>query len=148
MFSWKCSFSDPFKGSLRKETASEVVLLATWSFCVLETGSCTISCSLTRSRLVFFFPPPSPSFHMLVYVQYIISRFSLCLPVCWNKYNRTPLTRTLVFRIANYPDRLGPSGKFVENSIKLTCLEIALYRIKYSTVLWLLELQIRRGRKV
>jgi hypothetical protein len=36
----------------------------------------------------------------------------------------------------------------VENSTKLTCLDIAGYRIKYSTELWLLELQIRRGRKV
>jgi hypothetical protein len=50
--------------------------------------------------------------------------------------------------MANYPDRLGPSGKFVENSTKLTCLEIADYLVKYSRVLWLLELQIRRGRKV
>ena len=33
------------------------------------------------------------------------------------KYNRTPLIRTLVIRIANYPDRFDPSGKFVENSI-------------------------------
>jgi hypothetical protein len=31
---------------------------------------------------------------------------------------------------------------------KGTCLEITVYRIKYSTVLWLLELQNRRGRKV
>ena len=38
--------------------------------------------------------------------------------------------------------------KFVENSTKLTCLEINGYRIKYSTVLWLVELQIRSGRKV
>ena len=58
-------------------------------------------------------------------------------------YCTTPLTG-----IANYPDRLSPSCKFVENSIKLTCLEITGYRIKYNTVLWLLELQIRRGRKV
>ena len=64
------------------------------------------------------------------------------------KYSRTPLIRTLVIRIANYPDRLGPLGKFVENSTKLTCLEITGYRIKYSTVLWLIELQIRCGRKV
>ena len=41
----------------------------------------------------------------------------------------------------------GPSGKFVENSTKPTCLEIAGYRTKYSTVLWLLELQLRLGRK-
>jgi len=31
-----------------------------------------------------------------------------------DKDRRTPLNRTLVIRIANY--RLGPSGKFVENS--------------------------------
>ena len=63
-------------------------------------------------------------------------------------YGRTPLIRTLVIRIAYNPNRLGSAGKFVENPAKLTCLEIAGYRIKYSTVLWLLELQIRRGRKV
>jgi len=63
-------------------------------------------------------------------------------------YSRTPLIRKLDIRIANYPDRLGPSGKYVENSIELICLEIAGYGIRYSTVLWLPELQIRRGRKV
>ena len=49
---------------------------------------------------------------------------------------------------AVYPTRLRPSGKCVENSTKLTCLEITGCRIKYSTVLWLLELQLRRGRNV
>jgi hypothetical protein len=63
------------------------------------------------------------------------------------KNSSTPLLRTLVIRVANYPDRFGPSGKFDENSKKLSCLEITGYRIKYSTVLWLLELQIRHGRK-
>jgi hypothetical protein len=33
-----------------------------------------------------------------------------------------------------YPDRLGPSVKFVENSTKQTSLQITGYRIKYSTV--------------
>ena len=56
-------------------------------------------------------------------------------------YSRTPLIRTLVIRKANYPDQLGPSGKFVENSTKLSRLEITGYWIKYSTVLWLIELQ-------
>jgi len=55
---------------------------------------------------------------------------------------------TLVIRIANYTDRHGPSGKYVENSTKLTCLEIADRQIKCGTVSWLLELQIRYGRKV
>ena len=45
-------------------------------------------------------------------------------------------------------DRFGPSGEFLGNFTQLTCLEITGYRNKYSTVLWLLELQIRRGRKV
>ena len=62
--------------------------------------------------------------------------------------SRTPLIRTLVIRTVNCPDQLGPSVKFVENSTKLTSLEITSYRIKYSAVLWLIELQIRRGRKV
>jgi len=37
-------------------------------------------------------------------------------------------------------DQLGPWGKFVENSTKLTCLEISGYQIMYNTVLYLLEL--------
>ena len=45
-------------------------------------------------------------------------------------------------------DQLAPSGKFVENSTKITCLEITSYQIKYGTVLWLLELPVSRGRKV
>ena len=49
---------------------------------------------------------------------------------------------------AGYSDRLGPSDKFVEESTKLTCPKTAGYRIKYSTVLWLIELQIWRGVKV
>ena len=61
------------------------------------------------------------------------------------KYNRAPLIRALVIRIANYPNRLGPSGILVENSTKLNCLVITGYWIKYSTVLWLIELQTRRG---
>jgi len=47
-----------------------------------------------------------------------------------------------------YLDQLGPCGKFVKNSTKLTCLEIGGYRIMYNTVLYLLELQTRSGRKV
>ena len=55
--------------------------------------------------------------------------------------------------ISNYPDadyldRHGPLGKFVQNSTQLICHEITGYRINYSTELWLLELQIRHGRKV
>jgi hypothetical protein len=47
----------------------------------------------------------------------------------------------------NYPDRLGPSGNFVENSTKLICLEITGYRIEYRAVkcYGCPELQIRRG---
>ena len=52
-----------------------------------------------------------------------------------------------IYPVVGYPDRLGPSGKFVQNSTKLPCLTITGYRIKYSTVLRLLELQVRRGRK-
>jgi hypothetical protein len=38
--------------------------------------------------------------------------------------------RKLVIRTANCPDRLGSWDKFVDNSKKLTCLEITGYRIK------------------
>jgi len=44
----------------------------------------------------------------------------------------------LAIRIANYPNRLDPSGKIVDNSTKPTCLGITGYQTKYSTVLWLL----------
>jgi hypothetical protein len=62
----------------------------------------------------------------------------------------TPIIQTLVIRKANYADRLGPSGNFVENSTKLICLEAGGCRIECSTVkcYGCLELQIRRGRKV
>jgi hypothetical protein len=66
----------------------------------------------------------------------------------FSEYSVTQLLRKLVIRISNYSSLLGPSGNFDENSTKLTCLEIAGYGIKYSTVLWLIELQIRRGRMV
>ena len=62
----------------------------------------------------------------------------LCIKI---QYNFTYLN-------AGYPDRLGPSVKSVEKSKNLSCLEITGNRIKYSTVLCLLELQIKRGRKV
>jgi hypothetical protein len=46
----------------------------------------------------------------------------------------TPIIRTLVIRNSNYPDKLGPSGNFVENSTQLISLEIAGYWIEHSTV--------------
>jgi hypothetical protein len=52
------------------------------------------------------------------------------------------------YPIANYLDRLGPLHIFVDNSTRLTCLVITGYRIKYSTMLWLLELQISCGWNV
>ena len=55
------------------------------------------------------------------------------------QYRRTHLIRRLVIGIANFPDRLGPSGKFVDNSTKLNCLEITGYAIKYRTLLWLIN---------
>jgi len=64
------------------------------------------------------------------------------------RYVRHNSTYTDAGYNANYPDRLGLSGKSVENCTKLICLEITGYRIKHGTVLWLLELQIRRDRKV
>jgi hypothetical protein len=55
------------------------------------------------------------------------------------KYIRTPVIQMQANWIANL---LGPSDKFVEYSTKLTCLEITGDCIKYSTVYWLLELQM------
>jgi len=40
----------------------------------------------------------------------------------------------MVIRVADYPDRLGPSCKFVENSTELVYLEITCYWIKCSIV--------------
>ena len=86
----------------------------------------------------------------------LILTFNICgCSTCWAivrsafyTYSRTPIILKSVIRLANYPDRLGPSGSFVENSTKLTCHEITGYRIKYSTVLWLIELHNRSGRNV
>jgi len=61
---------------------------------------------------------------------------------------RIPLQQNSTYPEAGYPDRLGPWGTSVDISKKLTRFEITGYRIKYSTVLWHLKLQIRRGRKV
>ena len=58
------------------------------------------------------------------------------------------LQQNSIYSDAGYPNQFGPSGKFVENSIKVTCLEISIYRIQYSTALWLLEAPVRRGRQV
>jgi hypothetical protein len=82
-----------------------------------------------------------PAIHFNTFVMYFnVKGISV-------SYIRTPLIWTLFIRMANYSDRLGPCGKFVENSTKLTGLEITGYRIKYNTVLWLLEIKIRLGRK-
>ena len=56
------------------------------------------------------------------------------------KYSRIQIIRKLVIRIANNPNWLGTTGKFVKNFKKLTCLEITDYQIKYNAFLWLLEL--------
>jgi len=52
----------------------------------------------------------------------------------------------------NFPDQLSRTGKIVENSTKITCLEIIgdqiKFKYKYSTVLRLLELPIRHSQKV
>jgi len=50
-------------------------------------------------------------------------------------YSRSPLIWMLVIHITNYLYWLGLLGQFVENSTKLTCLEITGYWIKYNTVL-------------
>jgi hypothetical protein len=55
------------------------------------------------------------------------------------KYSRIPLIRTLVIRIADHLDRLGPSSKFVEDCTKLIWVEVTSYGIKYSVELWLVE---------
>jgi hypothetical protein len=99
-------------------------------------------------KYVSFNRPTFPNYATVMFrkIQCKLTLHKSELSVC--VYSRTPLNRTLFIRIANYPDQLAPSGKFVEISTKLTCLEITGYRIKYSTVLWLLDLQIRRGRNV
>jgi len=86
-------------------------------------------------------------------IESIVTRPRITEALCFDfvegrNYSTTPLIRKLVIRIANYLDRLGPSSKFIKNSTKLICLEIAGHRIKYSILLWLLEFQTRHGGKV
>ena len=58
----------------------------------------------------------------------------LMLDVPFSYYSRIPLIRTMVIRIKNYPDRFGPSGKFVENCTEQSRLKVTGFRIKYCTV--------------
>jgi len=97
----------------------------------------------TKSELMTSGGPPNDEmlFEYQFWERFIVHH-------CTTEYSWIPLIRKLVIRITNCPDRLGPSGKFVENSTKLTRLEITGNRIKYSTVLWLLELRISHGRMV
>jgi hypothetical protein len=44
------------------------------------------------------------------------SLYRLRYPGHFTVYSRTTLIQTLAILIDNYPDRFGPSGKFVENS--------------------------------
>jgi hypothetical protein len=43
-----------------------------------------------------------------------------------SKNSRNPFIRTLVILIANYPERLGPSGKFVENLQNQIALKLSV----------------------
>ena len=56
---------------------------------------------------------------------------------------RTPLVRTLVIRIG-----LARSVNLLRMLLNKFALQITGCQIQYGTVLWLIELQIRRGRKV
>jgi len=95
---------------------------------------------------------------VLVNVNAVICfRFKLRLKLRKNEHSSTfvnfhrftlKIQHNSTYPDAGYPDQLGPLGKFVENSTQLTCLEITGYRIEYSAVLWPLEFQIGRGRKV
>ena len=78
----------------------------------------------------------------------LISCFRLRCVWDESHWGKIEVQQNSTYSDAGYPDRFGPSSKFVENSTKLARLEITGYRIKYSTVLRLVELQIRRGRKV
>ena len=42
-----------------------------------------------------------------------------CLVTVKSVYSRTPLIRTLIIRISNYPERFGPSGKYFLTPIAL-----------------------------
>jgi hypothetical protein len=55
--------------------------------------------------------------HVTKYVDLIVSTTNAILNIfVRRRYSRTPPMRALDIRVAGYPDRLGPSGKFVENS--------------------------------
>ena len=57
----------------------------------------------------------------------------------WVYYSRTQLIRMQIVRIANCPILVGISVKFFANYTQLPCLEITGSRIKYCTLVWLLE---------
>jgi len=82
--------------------------------------------------------------------RFLVTEGHECSKCCGNcerpykrMHSRTPLIRTLVIRIG-----LALRENLSRIQQKLTCLEITGFQIEYSTVLWLLVLPIRRGRKV
>jgi len=59
-----------------------------------------------------------------------LDKGSVCLVISY----KVDIQQNSTYPNAGYPDRLGPSCEYVENSTKLSCLQIACYQIKYSTV--------------
>jgi hypothetical protein len=68
-----------------------------------------------------------PREYLALQVGYVAGYLTNILWLVRVKYGINPIIRTLVIRIANYPDPLGHSGNFAENSTKLICLEITGY---------------------
>jgi hypothetical protein len=62
--------------------------------------------------------------------------------------SQAPYCCSFCVRHANYPNRLDPPGKFVEDSTKQTCLEMTGYRIMYNTALCLLSEAWSKGLDV
>jgi hypothetical protein len=89
---------------------------------------CTCMCV---APLTFFFN----SIYVINVNSFVSTTVELHLSGCW--LSGSPIIRICLALRLNLSRVLQ----------KLTCLEITGYRIKYSTVLWLLELQISRGRK-
>jgi len=83
---------------------------------------------------ILFLIYTSAFFHLFFFFQnsgkYVFSKGKrkgfIMRKTAYNKYLYSfyVIQQNCTYPNAHYPDRLGPPGKFVKNSTKLTCLEI------------------------
>ena len=87
-----------------------------YSFNVLAAAP-TLCTSSPKQLLQYYTNQSQGRTEFLQFMEYVNDHFHCQvekMTLLKSKYSRTPLIRMLVNRIANYPDRLAPSGKCIK----------------------------------